>query len=158
MVVAMWKALPLCLAALVMATVAQAAEPWERWLLVKSSDGAWGYNAMSIKTGAKPGTKTVRWVQFVSTPVKYEFGDWSVALSDTAFNCGAKTYTTFAMVMFDREVKAIDVITPNIQHPLPRTGAVATLHKIVCQRGTLKGARELASIQTVLHELKALAR
>jgi hypothetical protein len=156
--IAMWKALPFCLAALIMATVAQAAEPWERWLLVKASDGAWGYNAKSIKAGTRPGTKSVRWAQYVLTPVKYEAGDWSFALSDTRFNCKAKTYTTFAMVMLDRDVKAIDVITPNTEHPLPKSGALAILHKIVCQKGGLKDARQVDSIETVFDELKALSR
>lgn len=154
----MRKALPFSLAALLLVTVAQAAEPYERWLIVKSSDGAWGYNVKSIKAGAKPGTKTVRWAQYESSPVQYEAGDWSFALSDTTFNCKGKTYTTFATVMLDPDVKAIDVITPNIEHPLPKSGALALLHRIVCQKGALKGSREVASIETVFDELKVIAR
>jgi hypothetical protein len=130
----------------------------EWWVVAKSGDGAWGYDIKSVKLGSTPKHTFVQWMVYSSKPVKNPSGDWSFLLSDTEFNCAAKTYTTKGMSIFDVTGKSLAIAQMNDEHPLPQAGAHVFLHKLVCEKGVLRDARDVGGLGGLFDGLKNVAR
>lgn len=143
------------------ATAASSAAKPEKWLVAKANDGAFGYDALSIRKAKAAGRMVVHWAAYSPTPVPNESGAWTYSVNESEVDCAARRAAVLTMVTFDHNGTSIDVAVPPgppLWKPVPAKGLEALLFGLTCENAGLDRARIAGPFEALFPELKKTAQ
>jgi hypothetical protein len=137
------------------------AEKKARWLVVKTKDGAMGYDAGSIKPGPRAGTTSVISGFYTTKGLSGDGLKWKYEFIDAEYDCAAKTYTLMTRALHNDVGESVHTILPKKDRAEWQPTATSPYHtqvfSLACDKQTLKGAREVGSYANAVKALKVEA-
>lgn len=154
------KAVIVFCATLIAAQTASA-DPKERWLVAKASDGSLAYNAESIKPDPKTGQLVFQSALYLNAAMKSENGKmYQYVLSEDVLNCSSKTFQPLTRVLLDGTPTVVDQFEADQApwQPVAQNQMLDFFLSIACNGDALDNAREASNIEAAMTLMKTMAK
>lgn len=126
----------------------------ERWLVIKSADGAYGYDQGSVVDKGS-GHYTFSTGMYLSKPATASSVTYNYMLTDSELNCTDWTYTSSTFYLFDDNAKMLDMKEGNGNwDPADENGVMDILAQMVCSHRTIGSAVEAGDMEQAMKTMK----
>jgi hypothetical protein len=134
------------------ATAASAGD--ERWLVIKSGDGAYGYDQGSLVDKGS-GHFTFSTGLYIPDAATVSSITYNYMLTDSELNCSDGTYTTSAFYLFDDNAKMLDMReSKGNWNSTKDNGVMEILARIICSHRTIDGAIEAGDMDQAMKTMR----
>jgi hypothetical protein len=136
--------------------IAVQAAPIANWRIVKTHDGAFGYDASSIDTDAPTGYKIVTTGMYMPNGQQWEKLRYHFLLQDQAFDCAKKRYTPAIYYLFDENAQPMDVKESGENwQPVDDNGFNRIIYEVTCEGRAIPEAVPGGDSDTAMQRMKA---
>lgn len=105
-----------------------------QWMIVKTKDGAFGYDAGSIDTDPPTGYKLVTTGMYMPNGQQWDKLRYHYLLQDQAFDCVKKQYTPTIVYLFDENGQPLDMKESGENwRPVNDNGFIQIIYGVTCE-------------------------
>ncbi|MBV9992461.1 MAG: hypothetical protein JOZ72_14360 [Alphaproteobacteria bacterium] len=135
-------------------SVGAAAASDEHWIVIKSVDGAYGYDQGSVVDKGE-GHFTFSSGLYTPKPVTAAGVTYSYMLTDSELSCSDGAYTTSAFYLFDDNAKMLDMKEGNGHwDSTGNNGVLDILAGMICSHEPVKGAVEAGDMEQAMKTMR----
>lgn len=140
--------------ALLLLTASAAGAADEHWIVIKSVDGAYGYDQGSVADKGQ-GHFTFSSGLYTPKPVTAAGATYNYMLTDSELNCSDGTYTTSAFYLFDDNAKMLDMKEGNGRWDLAENNGVMDIFAgVICFHEPVKGTVEAGDMEQAMKTMR----